>query len=262
MPVRLLFLDRDGTLNRTVSGRPPNRPQEVELLPGVEPVLSRSVDDGWKLVIVTNQGGVASGYLSEAQAHAVLQKVIDLLPVPVSASYLCPHLPNGVVTEYAIDCPNRKPRPGFVLSALRAFGAQAEDCLFVGDSSTDKEAAEAAGVPYQWADRFFDRPIDRGIFTEKRGWVQLRESPTHGVDAFWLRATKGGQEIGSVRLIRSSTPATFHSADVTFEVNAAHRNTGLEWLLISTSLEWAGGQPGLAKICLKVLGHPPDGDLD
>jgi D-glycero-D-manno-heptose 1,7-bisphosphate phosphatase len=65
------------------------------------------------------------------------------------------------VARYDLDCPNRKPRPGFVLQALRCFEAQPEDCLFVGDSSTDREAARAAQVPFQWADRFFGRPIDR-----------------------------------------------------------------------------------------------------
>ena len=71
MPVRLLFLDRDGTLNRTFAGRPPSTPDQVELLPGVGETLLRYVADGWQLVVVTNQGGVANGYLTEAQAYAV-----------------------------------------------------------------------------------------------------------------------------------------------------------------------------------------------
>lgn len=174
-PVRLLFLDRDGTLNRTVERRPPNTPEEVKLLPNVVPVLSRHVAAGWQLVIVSNQGGVASGYITESQAHAVQRRVIELLPVPVAASYLCPHMPGAVVPEYALDCPNRKPEPGFVLAALKRFGARAVECLFVGDTVTDRQAAEAAGVPFRWADRFFQRPVDRGLKTKDGRWVRLRE---------------------------------------------------------------------------------------
>ena len=74
MSEHLLFLDRDGTLNRSLGHRPPNEPDEVVLFPDVAPTLSRYVAEGWKLVVVTNQGGVARGYLTEAQARAVLQR--------------------------------------------------------------------------------------------------------------------------------------------------------------------------------------------
>ena len=84
MPVRLLFLDRDGTLNRTFGSRPPNAPHEVTLLPGVQERLEHYAAEGWQLAVITNQGGVAAGYLTEEQAHAVLQRTIDLLGVPVA----------------------------------------------------------------------------------------------------------------------------------------------------------------------------------
>ena len=127
--VRILFLDRDGTLNKSPGQRPPNTPEEVELLPRVLPLLSRYAAEGWLLVIVSNQGGVASGYISEAAAQAVQQQVVDLLPAPVAASYLCPHMLGGVVSEYAIDCPNRKPKPGFILTALEELGANLVDIV-------------------------------------------------------------------------------------------------------------------------------------
>jgi D-glycero-D-manno-heptose 1,7-bisphosphate phosphatase len=173
---RLLLLDRDGTLNRTDQGHPPDTPDRVQLFPDVRPTLSRYVAEGWQLVIVTNQGGVASGYLSEEQAQAVQQRVVDLLQLPVAAAYLCPHMPDAVVPQYALDCPNRKPQPGFLLTALERFGAQAQDCLFVGDSITDQQAARAAQVPFSWADRFFGRPISRGLHTTDERWIRIREA--------------------------------------------------------------------------------------
>jgi histidinol-phosphate phosphatase family protein len=154
---RVLFLDRDGTLNRGLGDRPPNQPDEVELLPGVGPALCRYAALGWWLVIVTNQGGVAFGYQTEPQAQATHQAVLDALPVAVDASYLCPHHPRGTTERYALDCPNRKPASGAILDALDHFWARAEDCLLVGDQDTDRQAAKAAGVPFAWASDFFSR---------------------------------------------------------------------------------------------------------
>lgn len=153
--VRILFLDRDGTLNRSLDGRPPNNPDEVELLPNVATTLAVYADAGWRLVIVTNQGGVAFGYLGEEKAWAIHQAVLDRLPVPVAASYLCPHHPLGDVPPYNVECPYRKPNPGAILDALTRFGARPQDCLFVGDMESDRQAAVAARLPFCWAHDFF-----------------------------------------------------------------------------------------------------------
>ena len=155
---RLLLLDRDGTLNRSLASRPPNHPDEIELLPGVASTLQQFAAMGWRIVIITNQGGVAFGYLTEALAHSTHQALLDALPVEVAASYLCPHHPDGTDPRYAIQCPNRKPAPGAILNALERFGARPQDCLFVGDMDTDEQAARAASVPFRWASDFFARP--------------------------------------------------------------------------------------------------------
>ena len=153
---KLLLLDRDGTLNRGLGARPPNHPSEIELLPGVAAKLQQYAAMGWRIVIVTNQGGVAFGYQTEAQAQATHQALLDALPVDVDASYLCPHHPAGTIPQYAIQCPNRKPAPGAILDALKRFDAHPQDCLFVGDRDTDQQAAAAAGVPFAWARNFFE----------------------------------------------------------------------------------------------------------
>lgn len=152
---RLLLLDRDGTLNRSLGGRPPNHPDEIELLPGVADKLHQFAALGWRIVIITNQGGVAFGYVTVALAHSTHQALLDALPVEVDASYLCPHHPDGTDPRYAFHCPNRKPAPGAILHALERFGARPQDCLFVGDMDTDEQAARAAGVPFRWASDFF-----------------------------------------------------------------------------------------------------------
>lgn len=238
MPVRLLFVDRDGTLNRTFGSRPPNTPQEVALLPGVEETLVRYVAEGWRLVVITNQGGVASGYLTEAQAYAILQQTIELLPVPVAAAYLCPHMVKASVPRYAVDCPNRKPRPGFILKALDAFQAHAQDCLAVGDSITDYHAAQAAHVPFCWADCFFRRPIDRGMHDRHGEWVQVRQQPVEQDDILDLRAFKSGSQIGSLFLNRAHAGQAESASNVVIKIEDGFQNAGIKELLQDAAREW------------------------
>lgn len=165
---RLLLLDRDGTLNRSPGSRPPNRPDEVKLLPGVAARLHHYAALGWRLVIVTNQGGVAFGYQTERQAWATHRAVLNALPVQVDATYLCPHHPDGTIPRYATRCPNRKPAAGAIIDALAHFEAKPEDCLFVGDQESDRQAAEAAGVEFRWASDFF-----QGIAKSTTFWYNI-----------------------------------------------------------------------------------------
>jgi D-glycero-D-manno-heptose 1,7-bisphosphate phosphatase len=281
--VRILFLDRDGTLNRSLGRRPPNTPQEVELLPGVATLLSTYAAQGWALVIVSNQGGVASGYISEGEARTVQQQVVDLLPVPVAASYLCPHMPGGSVSEYAIECPNRKPRPGFILAALEQLGAQPEDCLFVGDSVTDRQAAEAAGVVFRWADLFFGRPIDRGLLTRDGRWVQVRHAETSewevlgDIAATWgellppARAVDQEGNLSLVALLKGvpvgwlnlrASGESEREADLAFGVDPAYQGSlleatttpsaGIGSMLLESALDWARAEPSLERLCVQV----------
>ena len=237
MPVHLLFLDRDGTLNRSVGGRPPNTPHEVVLYPDLGDVLAPYVVEGWQLVVVTNQGGVASGYITEEQAQAIQQRVIEMLPVPVAAAYLCPHLPGASVPRYDLDCPNRKPRPGFILQAMRRFEAQPGDCLFVGDSVTDREAARAAQVPFQWADRFFGRPIDRGMVTEDGTWFGVRQvSAADG--QLELVAMEREEPIGSLTVSVPGPGETPEDGMIDLSVRTRQDRAGVALILVETALEW------------------------
>jgi histidinol-phosphate phosphatase family protein len=207
----------------------------VALLPNVNPVLSRYVADGWQLVIVTNQGGVASGYITLEQACAVQRRVIALLAVPVVAAYLCPHMPNAPLAEYALNCPNRKPRPGAVLRALSAFGVHSQDALFVGDSSTDRQAARSAGVSFCWADRFFEREIDRGLRLHEKGWVQVRQRPVDGSCVLDLQATKGKDPIAHLAL----KPLSDEVLMLDRAIEKGRVNSTVERFLIEAALEWS-----------------------
>ena len=137
-----VFLDRDGTLNREVGFfRTPDR---LELLPGVPAALHRLRAAGYRLVVVTNQSGVARGHSSEADVaavHAQLHRQLDSLP----EAYLhCPHLPPPVPGGghgYAFDCTCRKPKPGLLHLACELLGVTFDGGAVIGDSARDLLAA-------------------------------------------------------------------------------------------------------------------------
>ena len=144
---RAVFLDRDGTLN--VDTGYIARPEAVRLIPNAAEgarVLTRA---GYALVIVSNQSGIARGMMTTEQADAVDAKVLDLLHergVRIEATYRCPHLPHGKVTEYAVECDCRKPKPGLIAQAARDHGLDLARSWTVGDGSRDVEAGLAAGT--------------------------------------------------------------------------------------------------------------------
>ena len=146
-PVKLALFDRDGVLN--VDKAYLYRPEEAEWIPGAREAVAWLNGQGYTAVVVTNQSGVARGYYTEEDVrrfHAWMAGEFAKAGAVLARFYYCPHLKDGVVPAYAIDCACRKPKPGMVLAALRDFGARPEDCFLVGDSPRDVAAAEGAGV--------------------------------------------------------------------------------------------------------------------
>jgi D-glycero-D-manno-heptose 1,7-bisphosphate phosphatase len=130
-PRRALFVDRDGTLI-TDAGYPRD-PALVELLPGAADAL-RELSGSFALVIVSNQSGIARGLVSEAEARAVHDRVIDRF----ARAYYCPHAPGD-------GCPCRKPAPGLLVDAARELGLDLASSIMLGDKPSDVAAGRAAG---------------------------------------------------------------------------------------------------------------------
>ncbi len=140
---RTVFLDRDGTLNREVGFV--TRPDQLEVLPGVTAALHRLSRAGFRIVIVTNQSGIARGLYSQhdlAAIHARLHRELDHLPL----AYLhCPHHPeeNG---SYGGECACRKPSAGLLHQARELLDVCLEDAFLVGDSARDLLMARALPI--------------------------------------------------------------------------------------------------------------------
>jgi D,D-heptose 1,7-bisphosphate phosphatase len=146
MSIRAVFLDKDGTLIEDV---PYNiDPERIQLTQGAVEglqVLSRS---GYRLIVITNQSGVARGYFSEEALVAVEERLRQMLAevgVQLGGFYYCPHHPDGVVQEFAIACSCRKPEPGLLLRAAGEGGIDLRESWFIGDILNDVEAGRRAG---------------------------------------------------------------------------------------------------------------------
>ncbi len=143
---RAVFLDKDGT---TIIDVPYNvDPVRMTLAPGAAeglPLLHRL---GYRLVVVSNQSGVARGHFAESALAAVevrLRSMLAELGIPLAAFLYCPHHPDGQVPQYAIACECRKPSPGMLLKASRELGIDPTRSWMVGDILNDVEAGRRAG---------------------------------------------------------------------------------------------------------------------
>ena len=144
---RAVFLDRDGTIIEDVGylervGRIAMYPWSIDAIR----VLNRA---GLRVVVTTNQSGVARGYFTEALVDEV-HRHIDSLVVQggarIDAYYYCPHHPDAAVETYRQRCECRKPGRGLVDRAVREFGVDPAQSFVVGDRRLDIQLARAVGA--------------------------------------------------------------------------------------------------------------------
>lgn len=142
-PGRTVFLDRDGTINES----PPEGdyladPDEVRLLPGAAEAIRALNQHPAKVVVVTNQRGIALGRMSEddlAAVNARLEAELEAASARLDAIFHCPH--------HADSCDCRKPGPGmFERAAAEVEGVAIEGAAMVGDSPLDVEAGRRLGI--------------------------------------------------------------------------------------------------------------------
>ncbi len=140
------FLDRDGVITEEVNFL--SSPEELRLIPGSAEAVARLNRAGIPVVVVTNQSGVARGFFPEervGEIHRELDRLLAREGAHVDRYYYCPHHPHQGKGKYKIDCPNRKPRPGMLLSAAREMNLDLEKSFLVGDRLSDLQAGDAAG---------------------------------------------------------------------------------------------------------------------
>jgi histidinol-phosphate phosphatase family protein len=147
MAERAVFLDRDNTIiaNDGYLGDP----AQVKLLPGAAAAIASLRRLGYRIVVVSNQSGVARGMFDEAAVESVNQEMIRQLKeqagAHVDASYYCPYHPDAVVAEYKLDHEWRKPKPGMLKAAREDFNLDLSQCWMIGDQPRDVAAGASVG---------------------------------------------------------------------------------------------------------------------
>ena len=145
--MKAVFLDRDGTL--VVERGYITVPDAIELIPGAAEAVVRLRKAGWKVFVATNQGCVAKGMITEEELGEIHFRMVSMLGAEgaeVDGIYCCPHHPEGTVADLAIECDCRKPRPGLLERAAAEHGLDHAECVMIGDTLRDLEAARQAGA--------------------------------------------------------------------------------------------------------------------
>lgn len=144
---RVAFLDRDGILN--VDKGYLYKIEELEWMPNAIMAVKLLCSLNYKVVVVTNQSGIARGYYTVEdmeKLHRYMAQEIAKAGGKISHFYYCPHYKEGIVPEYAVECNCRKPKPGMILQGIRDFNANLDESFVIGDSRKDVDAATAAGL--------------------------------------------------------------------------------------------------------------------
>jgi len=146
MANKAIFLDRDDTLVEDPGYM--NHPDQLKLLDGIPEALSALKSMGYKLVIVSNQSGVARGIVTEevlSEIHKRLEQMLAEKGASLDRIYYCPYHPEGVIPKYRRQSEYRKPNPGMLLAASKDMDIDLKESWMVGNGPDDIEAGARAG---------------------------------------------------------------------------------------------------------------------
>lgn len=159
------FFDRDGTIIADTGY--PIDPSRVEFLPGVPQRMAALEAIGFKIVVITNQSGVARGIFTEGDVELFNDSLAGMLRetygVTIAGFYCCFHHP-----DFTGPCECRKPGTLLVRNACRDLGINVRRSLFVGDKASDIECGIRSGMSVMYVDDFATLPIchdDPGVFS-------------------------------------------------------------------------------------------------
>ena len=142
-----VFLDRDGVINR--ESNYVHRIEDFHFIEGVFDACREMQRSGYRLVVITNQAGIARGYYSEDDYRVLTDWMLEQFctqGITITGVYYCPHHPVHGLGEYRRACDCRKPAPGMITRAAREHDLDLARSALVGDKLSDIGAGRAAGV--------------------------------------------------------------------------------------------------------------------
>ncbi|MFA4843451.1 MAG: D-glycero-beta-D-manno-heptose 1,7-bisphosphate 7-phosphatase [Candidatus Margulisiibacteriota bacterium] len=144
---KAVFLDRDGTIIEDTGYL--NHPVQVSFLPGAIAAIKRLKEAGYKIIIISNQAGIARGLITEDMLQSIDKHVHKMVlhgGGQIDASYYCPHHPEHGVYPYRQSCECRKPQTGLIKRAAKEHDLDLAKCFMVGDKKTDVETGQRAEI--------------------------------------------------------------------------------------------------------------------
>ncbi len=145
---KAVFLDRDGTLNYDVGYL--SKLDNIYIFEGVVDSLKRLKDSGYLNIIITNQSGIARGYLSLSNLKTIHEKFLNILSYDgvclIDDVFFSPYHIDGVIEEYTKESDCRKPGTGMIEKAVKKHDVDLSKSYFIGDSLVDMQCARNAGL--------------------------------------------------------------------------------------------------------------------
>ncbi len=143
---KAIFVDRDGTLIKEKNFL--RNPDEVEPEEDSIEALKIAKEVGYKIIVVSNQSGVARGYFDEDEVSEINQRIFDIFAaqgIHIDQFLYCPHLKGAKFPQYNIDCNCRKPAPGMVEAAIQRFNINPFKSFVIGDKLADVKLGHVVG---------------------------------------------------------------------------------------------------------------------
>jgi D-glycero-D-manno-heptose 1,7-bisphosphate phosphatase len=145
---RAAFIDRDGNLIHEVGYI--NSLERIKFYRRSIKAVKLLKENGYKIIVVTNQSGVARGYIPESfvkNAHKKISAMLAEYCLKIDAFYYCPHHPKkAVIKKYLVDCSCRKPKTGMIEAAVKKFNIDLKQSFTIGDKLTDVHLGKNAGT--------------------------------------------------------------------------------------------------------------------
>ena len=143
---KIIFIDRDGVVNKDPGGWTEHsyvtRWEDFHFLPGAKKALKLLGDNGYDIIVISNQGGVSKKFFSNAALDNVTQKMlheIEAAGAKIKKVYYCIH-------QDSDNCDCRKPRAGMFRQAEKELGIRSAGTYFIGDGKTDVDAGKEMGL--------------------------------------------------------------------------------------------------------------------
>jgi D,D-heptose 1,7-bisphosphate phosphatase len=149
------FFDRDGTINVEVNYL--YKIEDFKFIDGVPELIKSFNDSGFKVIVITNQAGIARGFYTENDMHKLhkhINRELSKFGARIDAFYFCPHHP-----DFTGECKCRKPKAGMIEKAIKDFDIDVSKSILLGDKSWDIEAGAKCGIQSYYIDSYMNNII-------------------------------------------------------------------------------------------------------